>query len=92
MALTSNLSSTSGANFGGYKNAAVDQAIKDLRKANTDDQKKTAYKIIAERVATDVPYLPIFKLEYFMIWSDKVHGVVPTTRATMLWDKVWMEK
>ncbi|MEO8695169.1 MAG: ABC transporter substrate-binding protein [Acidimicrobiales bacterium] len=92
VALTSNLSSTSGANFSGYKNAAVDQAIKDLRKASNDDQKKAAFKIIAEQVAIDVPFLPIFKLENFIVWSGKVHGVVPTSRVVVLWDKVWMEK
>ena len=92
VSLASNFLSTSGANFGGYKNAAVDQAIKDLRKATTDDQKKAAFKIVAERVAIDVPMLPLFKLEYFIVWSDKVHGIVPTSRNVMLWDKVWLEK
>ncbi|MEO5839499.1 MAG: ABC transporter substrate-binding protein [Acidimicrobiales bacterium] len=90
--LAANFSSTSGANRNGYKNAAVDQAIKDLRKANTDDQKKAAFKIIAEQVATEVPLLPLFKLEYFINWAPKVHGVVPTSRTVILWDKVWMEK
>jgi peptide/nickel transport system substrate-binding protein len=92
VSLASNFLSTSGANFGGYKNAAVDQAIRDLRKATTDDQKKAAYKIVAEQIAIDVPMLPLFKLEYFFVWSDKVHGVVPTSRNVLLWGKAWMEK
>jgi peptide/nickel transport system substrate-binding protein len=92
VSLASNFLSTSGANRSGYKNAAVDQAINDLRKATTDDQKKAAYKIIAEHVANDVPMLPIFKLEYFFVWSDKVHGIAPTSRNVLLWDKAWMEK
>ncbi|HUP73468.1 MAG TPA: hypothetical protein VM282_10550 [Acidimicrobiales bacterium] len=42
--------------------------------------------------ANDVPFLPIFKLEYFITWSEKVHGIVPTSRTVILWDKAWLEK
>jgi ABC-type transport system substrate-binding protein len=49
-ALAQNLASTSTSNRIGFKSSVVDQALKDIRQAKTDDEKKAAYKKIAEVV------------------------------------------
>jgi peptide/nickel transport system substrate-binding protein len=91
-ALAQNLSSTSPSNRVGYKSVAVDQALKDLRLATTDDQRKVAYKTIAQAVATDIPFLVWSKIEEYTVFSPKVHGVVQTNRAMVTFDKAWIEK
>jgi peptide/nickel transport system substrate-binding protein len=90
--LTQNLFSTSTSNRIGYKNTAVDTALKSLRTATTDDQKKAAYKTIAEQVAIDIPILPFSKVEEFIVWKDNIHGVRQTNRSGVVFDKAWIEK
>jgi peptide/nickel transport system substrate-binding protein len=90
--LTQNLLSTSGSNRVGYKNADVDKALKDLRVAKTDAEKKALYTIIAERVAADLPVLPFAKVEEYIAWTDKVHGVQQVNRSGVLFDKAWLSK
>lgn len=90
--LAQHLESTSGGNLVGYKSAAVDAAIESIRKATTNDQKKAAYRTIASEVAKDVPILPFVKQEYRTIWKDNVKGIVPTSRATVMLGKAWIDK
>ena len=51
-AIAQNFASTSTSNRIGFKSDIVDQALKDIRQAKTDDDKKAAYKKIAQ-VMTD---------------------------------------
>ena len=91
-ALAQNLASTSTSNRVGYKNPAVDQALKDLRKAKDDTEKKAAYKIILENVYRDVPMFAWSKIEARIIWNEKVHGVIPNHSGVFFLDKTWIEK
>src|SRR5690606_9170019 len=72
-ALAQNLSSTSPSNRTGFKNEKVDQALKDLRAAASDDDKIAAFKVIVEEVAREVPVLPWGKIEEYIAWQDDVH-------------------
>jgi peptide/nickel transport system substrate-binding protein len=89
--LTQNFLSTSGSNRTGFKNTVVDQALRDLRTATTDDQKKAAYRKIAEQIATEVPVLPFAKVEEFIVWKDNVQGVMQVGRGGVLFDKAWID-
>jgi ABC-type oligopeptide transport system substrate-binding subunit len=91
-ALAQNLASTSPSNRTGFKNAKVDQAQKDLRAAATDDQKKAAFKIIAEEVNAQLPWITRLAQETFRVISPKVHGAVGGLKSLMYFDKAWMEK
>lgn len=91
-ALAQNLASTSTSNRVGYNNAAVDQALKDLRKAKDDTEKKAAYKIILENVYRDVPMYAWSKIEARIIWNAKVNGVVANHSGVFFIDKAWIEK
>ena len=89
-ALAQNLSSTSASNRVGYKNATVDQALKDLRAASTDDDKKAAFKTIAEEVAKDLPLLPFAAIEELIVWQEDVHGLVFNHSTSVHLDKAWI--
>ena len=65
-ALAQNFASTSTSNRIGFKSDVVDQALKDIRQAKTDDEKKAAYKKIAEVMTAEVPSLPFAKIEEFI--------------------------
>jgi peptide/nickel transport system substrate-binding protein len=86
------LNSTAASNNTGFKSAKADQALKDLRAAKTDDEKKAAYKIIAEEFNAQMPWLNYSAVETLKAFSPKVHGVTPSHRNYIYFDKAWMEK
>jgi peptide/nickel transport system substrate-binding protein len=76
----------------GFKSAAVDKALKDLRSAKDDAAKKAAYKIIAEEFNAQVPWINYSAVETLKAFSPKVHGVTGSHRQYVYFDKAWMEK
>ena len=92
MALAQNFSSTSASNRMGFKSAVVDQALKDLRGAKTDDEKKAAYKKIIDEINAQVPILAWAKIEARISWNPKVHGLQQNHTVAALFDKAWIEK
>ena len=91
-AIAQNMASTSTSNRPGFKSLLVDQAVKDLRSAKTDDQKKAAYKVVAEEYNAQLPWLNFTAVETLKAFSPKVHGVVASHRNFVFFDKAWMEK
>jgi peptide/nickel transport system substrate-binding protein len=91
-AIAQNFSSTSGANQVGFKSPVADQAIKDLIAAKTDDQKKAAYKTIAQEYNAQLPWINYVAIETLIAFSPKVHGVTRSHRNIVFFDKAWMEK
>jgi len=86
------LNSTAASNNTGFKSAKADQALKDLRAAKTDDEKKAAYKTIAEEFNAQLPWLNYSAVETLKAFTAKVHGVAPSHRNYIYFDKAWMEK
>ena len=91
-ALAQNLQSTSPSNRVGYKNDAVDAAIKELRAAKTDDAKTAAIKKIVEQATRDLPMYAWATIETRMTWGPKVHGVVANHSTVPFLYKTWIEK
>lgn len=91
-ALAQNLQSTSPSNRVGYKNDAVDAAIKELRAAKTDDAKTAAIKKIVEQATKDLPMYAWATIETRMSWGPKVHGVIANHSTVPFLHKVWIEK
>ncbi len=89
-ALAQNLLTTSSSNRVGYSNPKVDTAIKDLFAATNDAQKKADYKIVAEAVYTDVPLFVWTTIEEYTAWNPNVHGITPTSRSSVFFDKAWI--
>jgi peptide/nickel transport system substrate-binding protein len=91
-ALAQNLRSDAPSNRVGFKSAAVDQALKDVRAAKTDEARKAGYKVIAEEVAKQVPFLTFAAIEEYNAYSSKVQGVIGGGRSYVFFDKAWLEK
>jgi peptide/nickel transport system substrate-binding protein len=90
--LAQNFASTSGSNVTGFKSAVADQAFKDLRAASNDDQRRAGYKKLLEDLYAQLPTYAYAKVEEYTIWSSKIHGITPTMKSTVLFDKAWIEK
>ena len=91
-AVAQNLTSASTSNRPGFKSTKVDQAVKDLRAAKTDDEKRAAYKIVAEEYNAQLPWINFTAVETLKAFSPKVHGVTPSHRNNVYFDKAWLEK
>ncbi|HEV8298129.1 MAG TPA: ABC transporter substrate-binding protein [Acidimicrobiales bacterium] len=91
-AVAQNFTATSTANYSGFKSDRAEQAIKDLIAAKTDDQKKVAYKVIAEEYTAQLPWITYSAVETIVAFSPKVHGVTRSHRNFVFFDKAWMEK
>jgi ABC-type oligopeptide transport system substrate-binding subunit len=76
----------------GVKDPLIDQALKGLLTATTDDQKKAQYKTIAQQLTSDAAVLPFAEIEEFIATRPNVHGVVQTNRSGAFFDKAWIEK
>jgi peptide/nickel transport system substrate-binding protein len=87
-----NYRSTSTGNRVGYKNPTMDAAILELKKANTDDAKKAAYKKIADQFNTDVIAVPLSHAPDLVAWNAKVKGAKATSQTSLLLEKVWIDK
>ncbi|HEV8296595.1 MAG TPA: ABC transporter substrate-binding protein [Acidimicrobiales bacterium] len=87
-----NLRSTSSGNRVGYKSAAMDAALIELKKARSDDAKKAVFKKIADLWVSDVPSVPYSHATDRLLWGAKVHGARTTSQASGVYDKVWLER
>jgi peptide/nickel transport system substrate-binding protein len=91
VAIAQNLACNIPSNRIGFCDPALDQALKDVRAAKTDDQRKAGYKVIAQEVNAQLPMLVYAKVDQFQIWSPKVHGVTETLRDFVTFAKAWIE-
>ena len=92
MALAQNFASTSASNRTGFKSTVVDQALKDLRGAKTDDDKKAAYKKIVDEINAQLPVLVWAKIEARISWNPEVHGLQQNHTVSVMFDKAWIDK
>ena len=91
-ALAQNFLSTSKSNRVGVNDPLIDQSLKGLLTATTDDQKKALYKTIAQQLTSDAAVLPFAEIEEFIATRPNIHGVVQTNRSGAFFDKAWIEK
>jgi peptide/nickel transport system substrate-binding protein len=90
--LAQNFASNSPSNVTGFKSTVADQAFKDLRAASTDEQRKAGYKKLLDELYAQLPTYAFAKVEEYTVWNAKVHGITPTMKSTVLFDKAWIEK
>jgi peptide/nickel transport system substrate-binding protein len=91
-AVAQNLTSNSTSNRPGFKSDKVDQAVKDLRSAKTDDEKKAAYKVVAEEYNAQLPWINFTAVETIKAFNPKVKGVVASLRNNVYFDKAWIQE
>jgi ABC-type oligopeptide transport system substrate-binding subunit len=86
------LRSTSAGNRTGYKSAAMDAALVELKAAGTDQARVAATKKVAELWSTDLPGIPIMHTAQGVFWNPKVHGIKGTGLSAASFDKAWIER
>jgi peptide/nickel transport system substrate-binding protein len=91
-ALDQNLKSTGTSNRVGFKSTIVDQALKDIRAAKTDADKKAGFKKIAEEVNAQLPFVTYGAIEEYNTYTPKLQGAVGGNRAYIFFDKAFLEK
>jgi peptide/nickel transport system substrate-binding protein len=89
-ALAQNFASTSSSNRVGFASPTVDQALSDLRAAETDEEKTEAFRTIAQEIRDELPVLPWAAIEERIVWQDDVHGIVFNHSTSFHLDKAWM--
>jgi peptide/nickel transport system substrate-binding protein len=90
--ITANLVSTSSTNRLGYKSPDMDAALDQLKAARTGDEKKAAYKRVADAYVRDAPFLVLAAVEERPTWNASVQGVVTNLESMLLFDKAWLKK
>jgi peptide/nickel transport system substrate-binding protein len=91
-ALAQNFLSTSASNRVGFKSTIVDQALKDIRVAKTNDEKRAAYGKVAQEIAAQLPIYVFTATEEYRIYNSKVHGLAPGNKSYVFFDKAWVER
>lgn len=71
----------------GYQSDEFTKVVADLGAAGTDAEKQDAFEAIQKRFAEDVPFVVTSGKPMATMWAKDVHGVVPTSQATVLLDK-----
>jgi len=92
IAFAQNFQSGVPSNRVGLSDPAVDAALKSLFAATSDADKKAAYKTIITELNTQLPLVPLAKIEEFVAWDAKVHGVQPGIKTSVYFDKAWISK
>jgi peptide/nickel transport system substrate-binding protein len=84
--------STSTANRSGYKNPAMDSALREVRAAPTDQAKTAAYGKVAQIYTDDVPLLALQAIRERIVWDKSVHGTVANQGTQVFLDKTWIAR
>ena len=66
--------SGSSTNIFGFSNSEVDALLQDFQKARLDTQAQDAYHKLHEKLAEELPYLFLWKLDTKSAWRSVVRG------------------
>jgi peptide/nickel transport system substrate-binding protein len=75
----------------GYTNPEMDEAISELRRASTDEARRAAFGRIQDIFTEDAVGYPYCTSSELIAWSPKVHGPLPNTQTTVMFDETWIE-
>ncbi|HEX7097357.1 MAG TPA: ABC transporter substrate-binding protein [Acidimicrobiales bacterium] len=75
----------------GYSNPEMDRAISELRRAVTDEERTAAFKRVQDIFTQDAVAYPYATTSELIAWDPKVHGPLPNTSTTVMFDKTWIE-
>ena len=75
----------------GYANPDMDAAIDTLYQATNEDEVTEAMAGIQEVWNEDPPWALIFAAQWFVGWSDEVHGIVPTRDAAVMFHDAYVD-
>lgn len=87
-----NLHSVASGNASGYKNLELDALLDAFGSAPSTEQAKAVMNDIQTVFTEDVPMVTTGGYTYSMFWTDRLHGVVPTSRAVLLLDQAYLTR
>ena len=90
--LAGNLAGTSTTNRLGYKSAAMDAALAQLKIAKDDASKTAAHKTIAQLYVQDAPFVVLSAVEERPTWVASVNGITRGIESIVYLDKAWIKK
>lgn len=76
----------------GYSSTEMDEAIRAVRVAVTDEEKRAAWRQVATVWDADQPGVPLGAIHESVVWNEKLHGVVPTQQSVVLLHEAWVER
>lgn len=75
--LASSQTRTGGANLSGLQDQALDQLLAAARAPGSDEERKAAYTVLQQRLATILPILPLAFRDEVVVLRDTVSGPSP---------------
>src|SRR5262249_29679286 len=84
---------TGGANaWGKFSDPTVDQALEHSRSTNDDAARKADYKVVQQKLISDVPVVYLQHLVFGVASEKKMTGFKPWGQGTLLWDRIGFTK
>lgn len=91
VALLQNFSCHATSNRIGFCDPALDAGLAAVRAATNDSERVAGYRTVAQEVNAQVPFLPLATIDQFQVWSPKVHGIMDTSRDSIMFTKAWIQ-
>ena len=92
LGLSKNFESDSPSNRIGISDPQLDEALKQLRTAEGDDELTKAYKTVEQELVRTAPVAPIATYGQFIVWSNNVHGVEPGIETSVYFADAWIDQ
>jgi len=91
IAMLQNLYSTAASNRIGFKDPTVDKALDAIRVANGDSAKTAAFGQLETALDNTLPMVAYQTSDQWVIYNSKVHGLMDTSRDSIIFTHAWME-
>ncbi|CAM2959152.1 ABC transporter substrate-binding protein [Prescottella defluvii] len=90
--LQGSMMSDSSNNPQGYADAQMDELIRGVQTALTDEDKNAALSKVQQRMNETIPYAVLGPMSVLTAWDDNVHGVERTVDNIWYFDTAWLSK
>ena len=84
-----NYDSTSGGNNTGLSDPIIDQLTTQARETINQAQRKVLYQKVAERLAVDLPVVPLFYVDAPFFEAKNVHGIYEVQYLRVFWNDIY---
>jgi peptide/nickel transport system substrate-binding protein len=92
VALLQNFSCNSPSNRIGFCDPTLDKGLTDVQASASVAGKTAGYKIVAEQVNKEIPWLPVAEVDQYWVWAPNVHGILDTSRDSIMYNQAWIQQ
>ncbi|WP_305093300.1 ABC transporter substrate-binding protein [Prescottella sp. R16] len=90
--LQGSMMSNSSNNPQGYADEQMDELIREVQTASTDEDKNAVLSKVQQRMNETIPYVVLGPMSTLTAWDDNVHGVERTADNIWFFDTAWLSK